>query len=146
MLFSGLRCFLSVFRGYLIIGSTPNLHNEEDIRHNNPLTTTTTTHTHTKKKVGDGHCVCGSVLMAGRRKASLIHLAKAIYVRITLPEQVRQERCCTSNYLIREAATLGGGRRVRWGSKGGEVGKLDHWLGEAMGPAVVPGHSHYHCN
>lgn len=34
---------------------------------------------------------------------------KAIYVRITLPETVRQERCCTSNYLIREAATLQAG-------------------------------------
>lgn len=69
--------------------------------------------------------VCGSVLTAGRREASLIHLAKAIYVRITLPEQVRQERCCTSNYLIREAATLWGGGRVQWGSKGGEGRKLE---------------------
>ena len=93
-----------------------------------------------KKEMEEGVCVCvyGCVLKARRRKASLIHQPKAIYVRITLPEQVRQERCCTSNYLIREATTLcvcvsvcvGGG----------------HWLGEAMGSAVVPGHSHYCCN
>lgn len=68
--------------------------------------------------------MCGSVLTAGSREASLIHLAKAIYVRITLPEQVRQERGCTSNYLIREAATLWGGGRLRWGSKGGEGGEV----------------------
>lgn len=74
----------------------------------------------------EGGCVCVSVLTAGRRKASLIHPAKAIYVRITLPEQVRQERCCTSNYLIIVAATLWGVGRVRWGSKGGEGGKREH--------------------
>ena len=69
----------------------------------------------------DDACVCvcvllhGSVWRAGKRNTSLIHPAKAIYTRITLPEQVRQEHCCTSNYLIREAASLCGGRG------GGEV-------------------------
>lgn len=70
-------------------------------------------------------CVWVSVLTARKRKASLIHPAKAIYVRITLSERVRQERCCTSNYLIREAATLWGGRGSG-GSKGGKGGKREH--------------------
>lgn len=46
--------------------------------------------------------VCGRLSGGARR-------GKAICVRITLPETVRQERCCTSNYLIREAATLQAG-------------------------------------
>lgn len=66
---------------------------------------------------------CGG-LTGGRRKASLIHPEKAIYVRITLPEQARQEHCCTSNYLIREAVTLRGGSGQR-GGKGGDGGKQD---------------------
>lgn len=56
---------------------------------------------------------------------------KAIYVRITLPETVRQERCCTSNYLIREAATLqgaGGKRGEGGGSRDGDWVKLQGLL------------------
>lgn len=73
--------------------------------------------------------------MAGRRGASLIHLAKAIYVRITLPEQVRQERCRTSNYLIREAATLG----VEGGCGGGvKVGKEESRNADWVKPQGLP--------
>lgn len=42
--------------------------------------------------------------------------AKAIYERITLPRRVRQERRCTSNYLIRADATRWRGSEG-WGVK-----------------------------
>jgi len=86
--------------------------------------------------------------MAERRKASPAHPAKAIYVRITLPGPVRQERCCTSNYLIREAATpRGRGAGAVGVVKGGEGGKAGYgdWV-KPTGPAAAPGHSHYCCN